>query len=299
MKKTVRIVLLCVCAAVFLFSAFNLLKTLNNYRKEAENSKTQQERFLETAARPAENAPAPETLAPRGAVTPPAETSAPSPAESASAGTAAPAETAAPAPETEGEETPFTYTPQDPDFAVNFEALRQHNPDVVGWLYCAGTQINYPVVKGEDNEYYLHRDLEGNELYSGTLFVDYRCSEIDRCRNYLIYGHSMKNYSMFGSLLLYKDPGYYRLHPYIWFITPDARYCLDLYAGFYVDATAGLYRPEFSASSLSGWLDYAKEHSTFRSAVEISPEENIVTFSTCAYGNETQRYVVLAKITKE
>lgn len=295
MKKTVRIVLLCVCAAVFLFSAFNLLKTLNNYRKEAENSKTQQEKFLETAARPAENAPAPETLAPRGgSVTPPPETSA-APADTSSRT----AETAAPAPETEGEETPFSYTPQDPDFAVNFEALRQHNPDVVGWLYCAGTQINYPVVKGADNDYYLHRDLEGKELYSGTLFADYRCSEIDRCRNYLIYGHSMKNYSMFGSLLLYKDPGYYRLHPYIWFITPDARYCLDLYAGFYVDAAAGLYRPELSAASLSDWLDYAKEHSTFRSAVEISPEENVVTFSTCAYGNETQRYVVLAKITKE
>ncbi len=294
MKKTARIVLCCLFAALFLFSAFQLFKALNNYRREEQNSKDLQDRFLVTLSHAEGDTAAPETLAPRGGEAPAA------PPETAESGeTAETGETAASAPQTPAQDTPFSYTPQDPDFAVNFEALRRHNPDVVGWLYCAGTQINYPVVKGRDNDYYLHRDLEGNDLYSGTLFADCRCSEIGACRNYLIYGHNMQNYSMFGTLLLYKDPGYYRLHPYLWFITPDARYCLDLYAGFYVDESAGLYDPQLSSASLSSWLAYAAEHSTFRSAVGIGGDENIVTLSTCAYGTGSQRYVVIAKITKE
>ena len=81
--------------------------------------------------------------------------------------------------------------------AIDFSALDFQNPDVVAWIQIPGTQINYPVVQGKDNDYYLHRDLNGQKSTAGTIFLDYADQADFSSLHNVLYGHHMKNGSMF------------------------------------------------------------------------------------------------------
>ena len=106
---------------------------------------------------------------------------------------------------TEASEHPET----DSLVSVDFEKLTAEYPDTVGWLYCEGTPINYPVVQSKDNLRYLRRLPDGRYNAAGSLFADYRCKEVAASGNYIIYGHNMKNGSMFGTIVRYKCQNYY------------------------------------------------------------------------------------------
>ena len=102
--------------------------------------------------------------------------------------TAAPKDTSVMPDDPVGEETePVETAP----ITVDFETLRTVHPDVVGWLYCPDTPMNYPVAQSDDNDYYLRRDLNGNYLVTGTIFADFRCETVGDDRNYVIFGHNM------------------------------------------------------------------------------------------------------------
>ena len=76
---------------------------------------------------------------------------------------------------------------------VDFDALQEINEDVVGWIYIPGTEVNYPVVQGDDNEYYLHRTFEKKDNFTGAIFLDYLCQPDFSSDNTILYGHNMKN----------------------------------------------------------------------------------------------------------
>ena len=84
--------------------------------------------------------------------------------------------------------------------SVDFSALKQENEDIIGWIYSENTPINYPVVQSDDNEYYLRRLTNGEYNIAGSIFMDYRNSASLEDNNTIIYGHNMKNNTMFGSL---------------------------------------------------------------------------------------------------
>ena len=88
---------------------------------------------------------------------------------------------------------------------VDFDVLRAQNPDVVGWLYCADTPVNYPIVQGGDNDFYLDHAFDGSEDAGGTLFFDCRNRLSPLDQNLLLYGHRMKDDSMFGSVIGYTE----------------------------------------------------------------------------------------------
>ncbi len=119
-----------------------------------------------------------------------------------------------------------------------FEKLTAEYPDTVGWLYCEGTPINYPVVQSKDNLRYLRRLPDGRYNAAGSLFADYRCKEVAASGNYIIYGHNMKNGSMFGTLVRYKSQNYYDEHPTLYYLTPERTFRIELIAGF-VTSPAG------------------------------------------------------------
>lgn len=207
-------------------------------------------------------------------------------------------------------ETPG-ITPDEPDISepvvemepapisVDFEALLKENSDIVGWLYCEGTVINYPVVQSEDNDYYLRRDLYGKKLTAGTLFVDYRCSTVGADNNYIIYGHNMQNGSMFGTLKNYKKQSYYNEHPVLYFLTPDQDYRIDLFAGLITEATSNLYRPNFKGEGgFETILQDIIAKSTFKSDVSVTADDHVVMFSSCDYTFTDARYVVFGKLTR-
>ena len=171
-------------------------------------------------------------------------------------------------------------------FAVNWEYLRSVNSDVVGWLYCEGTQINYPVVQTSDNEYYLHRDFSSKQPNtSGTLFVDPNATLGVIYSIYIIYGHNMKDGSMFATVEDYVAQSYYDQHPSMYFLTPDQNYRIDLIAGRIVESTLDNYPSYFSDADYSSYLNNITSHSFFGTQASVTTNCQLVTLSTCDYSS--------------
>ena len=182
----------------------------------------------------------------------------------------------------------------EPDYiTVDFKALQAKYPDVVGWLYCANTGLNYPIVQTaeEGGEYYLYRDIDGSSNKNGTVFLDWRCSSDFTSQNNLLYGHNMKTGRMFAPIVKYRDQSFYDAHPYMYLYTPNQLYKVNLFAGMVTPGDSTVYN--YSLTS-----DYIKEcisSSTFKSSVG-TPTGNILTLSTCAYDYDNARYVVMGEL---
>ena len=127
-------------------------------------------------------------------------------------------------------------------FTVDFDVLNQENPNIIAWIYCDGTPINYPVVQGQDNQYYLRRLPDGSSNPSGSLFADFRNDRSFGDLNTLIYGHNMSDDSMFGTLTDYKNPSYYEEHPQFWILTKERAYLVDLIAGYVTGSDSDAYK---------------------------------------------------------
>jgi len=177
--------------------------------------------------------------------------------------------------------------------SVSFEELCAECPDVVGWLYCEGTPINYPIVQGEDNDYYMYRLLDGSYNKSGTLFMDCRNQTDFSDPNTVIYGHNMKNGSMFGTLLKYQDPAYYREHPVMYLLTPEADYEIKLISAYVTPADSAAYTIPKTRAERDAILQKAYTTSAFASGVQPLPEDRMITLSTCVYDYEDARLVVV------
>ena len=185
-------------------------------------------------------------------------------------------------------------TTSEPDYiTVDFAALQAKYPDVVGWLYCANTGLNYPIVQTaeEGGEYYLYRDIDGSSNKNGTVFLDWRCNSDFTSQNNLLYGHNMKTGRMFAPIVKYKDQSFYDAHPYMYLYTPNQLYKVNLFAGMVTPGDSTVYNYSLSA-------DYIKEcisSSTFKSSVG-TPTGNILTLSTCDYVYDNARYVVMGEL---
>lgn len=183
--------------------------------------------------------------------------------------------------------------------SVDFEELLKQSSDVVGWIYSADTPINYPVVRGEDNDFYLHRFLDGSYNPSGTIFLDIACEGDFSSRNTIIYGHHMNDGSMFASLSQYRKQGqeYYDAHSVMYLNTPTQNYKIEVFSGFITDAESDVYAVSFSSEdSFKNYIQRMRRQSVFESDVEVQPDDNIVTLSTCAYDFENARFVILGRL---
>ena len=186
-----------------------------------------------------------------------------------------------------------------PPIRVDFDALREKNKDVVAWIYCPDTPINYPVVQAADNEAYLHRLLDGSKNSAGTLFMDFRNSSDFSDWNSVIYGHNMKNGSMFGTLMDYKTQAYFDAHPKVFLLTPEQDYVINIVAGFVTPADAEIYNnfepeEEKKAQLAKEWMAVSK----FVSGNAPTEEDRLITLSTCSYEYNNARYVVLGILEK-
>ena len=199
----------------------------------------------------------------------------------------------------QAEQEAFTAVGETTPIQVDFPALLAENSEIVGWLYSPDTPINYPVVQAENNDKYLRRDLYGKYLVTGTLFVDYRNRAVTEDRNYIIYGHNMKDDSMFASLMNYTDQAYYDAHPVLYYLTPDGDFKIELIAGLTVPEAFDLYTPTPNELWLTGFLEEARLKSGFRSSVTLSDADRIVTLSTCSYDNKNGRFVLIGKLVKQ
>lgn len=175
---------------------------------------------------------------------------------------------------------------------IDFNKLKNINNNINAWIYMENSVINYPVVKGNDNSFYLNHNVNGEYNPNGTLFVDSRNKNNFEDMVTYIYGHHMKNNTMFGNLELFKEQNYYDNHKEMYLFTKEKNYKLELFAGFTVADGSKIYN-YIDTKSNEEIVQYAKEKSNFKSNIEILHEDKIVVLSTCSYDYENARYVLL------
>lgn len=192
------------------------------------------------------------------------------------------------------EQTATPVEPEPESISVDFASLQAKYPDVVGYIYAANTGLSYPIVQTaeEGGQYYLYRDIDGNDNKNGTIFLDWRCnSDFTTSNNNLIYGHNMKSGRMFAPLMNYKYQSYYDAHPYMYLYTPTQNYKVNLFAGFVTPHDSDVYAYSLSSSYLQECIN----SSTFNAGTGV-PTGNILTLSTCDYDYDNARYVVLGEL---
>lgn len=199
-------------------------------------------------------------------------------------------------------ESEETEEPETPVMLTQYQELYEKNSDTVGWLSIEGTQIDYPVMQCEDDEYYLHHDFYGEESKYGCLYVRNR-ADVNAGTNFIIYGHNMKDGSMFGELDLYWQESFYLEHPTILFDTLYEKRSYEIMAVFpsqvYEDEDEVFkYYQFYEAESREAFEDFyknMKELSLYDTGVEASFGDTFLTLSTCAYHVTDGRFVVVAK----
>ena len=182
---------------------------------------------------------------------------------------------------------------------IDFAGLRAQSADYVAWIYGPNTAINYPVAYTSDNFYYLDHIPGEIQNANGTIFIDCRNASDFSDQNTCIYGHNMNDGSMFASLRNYRDESYYPEHKVIYLSTPQFNYRIDLIGGFITEPTSFAYAMNFdSPEQFMGHIELVRDLSTFKSDVQVSETDHIVTLSTCTYERDDGRYVVVGKLTR-
>ena len=191
----------------------------------------------------------------------------------------------------------WTSQSQETELALDFDQLKQINSDFVAWLGQAGDDINYPLVQGRDNEYYLNYlfSLKRNKM--GSIFMDYRNQPDFSDRNTIIYGHNMRDGSMFSSLSYYQNPNYILQKPHIYLFTSEHTYRIEFFAGLVVDGSYESVRFDFEDDQdFLSYIQTLKAASSFKSSLEINALDRIVSLVTCSYEYDNARYALYGRL---
>lgn len=183
---------------------------------------------------------------------------------------------------------------------IDHEKLRGINSDYQLWLYAPDTPIDYPVVQCRSNSYYLDRMFNRKQNPAGTLFIDMRNLPDFDDPNTLIYGHHMRDGSMFHSLTDYDAPGFYEAHPFMLAVSEEEIYLIEVFAGYVTTSKDHCYDIAISdEDDMRAFVEEAQRKSDFVSHVEIDcGADRLVTLSTCAYNFDNARCIVIGKLTR-
>lgn len=178
---------------------------------------------------------------------------------------------------------------------MDFSALRQQNPDVLGWILIPGTRVSYPVVQGTDNSYYLDHTWRGGKNSVGAIFMECRNSSDLSDFNTIIYGHRMNNRSMFGTLSQYKSRSYWQAHPYVYLTDDSGTHRYEIFAAGEVSVDSDVYRLGLrSSSGRQSFLDSCLSLSALNTGVTPHTYDKVLTLSTCTGNGHATRWVVQA-----
>ena len=202
------------------------------------------------------------------------------------------------APQT-GEEKGEPAAEQDPWAAalaqVDLDSLRQVNGDVVGWIAIPGTVLSYPVVQTGDNSYYLNRTWKRESSSVGAIFLEHTAEADLSGFHTLIYGHRMRNGTMFGSLRDYRSADYWREHPSVYVTMGGQVLIYDIFAAYEVGIREIVYRLDIEEAGLQEELiRYGLDHSVIDTGLVPTAEDRILTLSTCTGSGHATRWVVQA-----
>lgn len=204
---------------------------------------------------------------------------------------------------TEGISTESTEN-QGPTILPEYTAVYEQNHDMVGWIYIADTRINYPVMQSPDDpNFYLKHSFDKSSSNHGCPYVNANCDISKPSDNLIIYGHRMKDGSMFADLDKFTDKSFWEKHKTITFNTLTQRQTYEIIAVFKVATGTGStsefkYYSFTDASSTEEFEDYisrAKSKALYDTGITAEYGDKLLTLSTCEYSNHNGRLVVVAK----
>lgn len=198
-----------------------------------------------------------------------------------------------------------TLTEESYECPVDFEGLWKTNRDVYAWITIPGTEIDYPILQHEtDNTYYLNYNIDGSYGYPGCIYTENMNSKDFSDNNTVIYGHNMKNGTMFAQLHKYEDASFFEENQKIHIYTPNEELSYTIFAAYIYDDRHLLYSFDFSQEEV--YADYLEEIKNMRSMnalvrddVEVTTEDKIITLVTCLGNQPEKRLLVQAVLDKE
>ena len=170
----------------------------------------------------------------------------------------------------------------------------------IGWLTIPNTLIDYPFVQGTDNEFYLHMDLEHNRSLAGTVFMDYRNSNDFSDFNTIIFGHNMKNGSMFGTLQHFSNPEFFHNNRVSFIVLDNKTFAIELFAFAVINPNDSIiYDPNITdEADKTVFLDYVQSIARHYRDIEVTSNDQIITLSTCSYEFDNARMVLMGRLIK-
>lgn len=184
-----------------------------------------------------------------------------------------------------------------------YENLLKINPQILGWIAIPGTQLSFPLLQGEDNNFYLHHDIYGQESRYGAIFADYKADLYGEESNIIIYGHHMRNGSMFGSLEEYVSKSYYEEHPSFFLFLPEEEREYEIVAVLKNDIYSREkesfqyydYERIETKEMFDEYCQGIKSYSLYDTGLTAEYGDELVTLCTCSYSGKDERLLIVGR----
>ena len=174
---------------------------------------------------------------------------------------------------------------------------QQYDEAAVGWILIPDTRINYPLLQGSDNDYYLKRTWDQRQNAVGSIFLEHLSSPDLSDFNTIVYGHNMRDGSMFAGLRKYRDQSYYEEHPYVYIRSDQGVYRYEIFASCLAGINSDAYSLGFPGEEArSRFLDNVLADSFLSTGIRPEITDRILTLSTCSGAGYTTRWVVQARL---
>lgn len=179
---------------------------------------------------------------------------------------------------------------------IDWAALQEQNTDIVAWVQIPGTVVDYPVVQTGDNDFYLTHDFAKESSSFGCIFLDFESAADFSDRNTILYGHHMRNGSMFATLIEYEDPGFLAEHPYVYVATPDGKTrCLKVFCLIVAGGDEMLRQTEFDCDEeLQAYVQSMLDRNEIETDITADQVHHLYTLATCSYQFNDARTIVYA-----
>lgn len=188
---------------------------------------------------------------------------------------------------------------------IDFEELWKTNDEIYAWIQIPGTDIDYPIAqRTDDDAYYLNHTIEGTEGLPGAIYTEAVNNKQFTDFNTVIYGHNMKNGSMFAGLHKYEDKEFLKQNPYIYIYLPDKTLKYQIFAAVIFDDRHIMHN--FNYSTSEGQQEFLDEiaavrtmESTYDDTIEVGIESKIITLATCISGQPDNRWLIEAVLIED
>ncbi len=190
-----------------------------------------------------------------------------------------------------------------PQKQLDWNELAKVNPDIYAWIYIPGTQVDYPVLQHPtDNTYYLNYNMNGTRGYPGCIYTEKENSKDFTDFNTIMYGHNMRNKTMFETLHYYEDKAFFVNNPYVYVYRGDRVLVYEIFAAYIAGNEHILYSYDFQTQEgRQNYVDQIEKGTSgnLRDDVEVTADSHILTLSTCISGKAKNRYLVQAVLLNE